>query len=146
MVGEGMMLDHTTILEVTRDVREPDLNEETNTLRVPPELEQIARLLILDAGHTQWKALRQLVQGVGDVSRVVGEETVTIDLKAIKQRFENAERDDLREDLAPSDMADLIAEVETMRRFNSLLIGEAGIWIPCVDCPDRQASRYFSKE
>ena len=36
---------------------------------------------------------------------------MTLDLEAIKQRFENAESDDL----APSDMADLIAEVERLR-------------------------------
>jgi len=44
------------------------------------------------------------------------------------------------------EMQRLRKEVKTMRAFNSLLIGEAGIWIPCVDCHDYQASRYFNHE
>ena len=60
------MIDCATILEVVCDIDEPELDEEINTLYVPPELEQIARLLILNAGRTPWKALRQLVLSSND--------------------------------------------------------------------------------
>jgi len=44
---------------------------------------------------------------------------MTLDLEEIKQRFENAERDDL----APSDMTDLIAEVERLRKELAKMTG-----------------------
>jgi len=37
-------------------------------------------------------------------------------------------------------------EIETMRVFNTLLVGQPSIWIPCTDCQDRRLSRYFNHE